>query len=215
MEDTPPPHREPGEITGLLHLAAEGDRGAFDRLLPLVYVQLTGIARRRLRLERTGHTLDTGALVHEAYLKLVDQTRADWRNRHQFFAVASEAMRRILIDYAKRRRAGKRGGGAGHVPLDDAVDLPDHDVFTDGQAAELLALDEAMNRLADFNPDGARIVQYRFFGGLSNDEVAAMMGTSERTVRRAWTVAKAWLRHELTDALDGGPGTLLHPDPTG
>ena len=214
MEETGSPLPEPGDITRLLHLAARGDRGAFDRLLPLVYAELNGIARRRLRLEASGHTLDTAALVHEAYLKLVDQTRADWRNRHQFFAVASEAMRRILIDYAKRRRTKKRGEAAGHLPLEAADALAGGDLFSDDEAAELLALDDAMTRLARFNPDGARIVQYRFFGGLSNDEVAAMMGTSERTVRRIWTVAKAWLRRELGDALDGGPTTLLTPDPT-
>jgi RNA polymerase sigma factor (TIGR02999 family) len=199
----PTPGGAPGEITELLRHASHGRKEAFDRLLPLVYDELNVLARRRLRLERAGHTLNTTALVHEAYLKLVDQTRVEWKSREQFFAVASEAMRRILIDYAKRRKTGKRGGAQVHVPLDHAEDVATSDnPFTDDQATELLSLDDALTRLAAFNPDGARIVQYRFFGGLSNEEVATLLGTSERTVRRAWTVAKAWLRRELGETLD-------------
>ncbi len=203
-DNLPPP-----EITGLLHQAAQGDPNAFDRLLPLVYEELSRIASAKLRLERPGHTLNTTALVHEAYLKLVDQTRAQWRNRHQFFAVASEAMRRILIDYAKRRNASKRGGDVAHVALHEAEEVAAGEaLLTEAQATELVALDEALIRLAVFNPQGARVVQYRFFGGLSNEEVAEVLGTSDRTVRRAWTVAKAWLRRELTHAT-GGTGMLL------
>jgi RNA polymerase sigma factor (TIGR02999 family) len=199
---------EPGDITRLLREVSQGNRDAFDRLVPLVYGELSVLARHKLRFEQVGHTLNTTALVHEAYLKLVDQTRAEWHGRHQFFAVASEAMRRILIDYAKRRKAGKRGGGRADVPLDQAGDLPSGDLFEDAQADELLALDEALTRLAEFNPQGARIVQYRFFGGLSNDEIAELLGTSARTVRRSWTVAKAWLRRELGAVVDGDSSML-------
>jgi RNA polymerase sigma factor (TIGR02999 family) len=206
-----PGSREPGEITRLLREAGHGNRDALDRLLPLVYDELSGLARRKLRFERAGHTFDTTALVHEAYLKLVDQTRVQWQDRHHFFAIASEAMRRILVDYAKRRRADKRGGGASHVPL-DAIAEPAVGPLSDAQATELIALDDALARLAAFNADGARIVQYRFFGGLSTGEVADVMGTSERTVRRAWTMARAWLRRELADTLTGGP-SLLGTDP--
>ena len=190
------------QITGLLSEAARGNKEAFDRLLPLVYGELAQLARRKLRSERPGHTLNTTALVHEAYLKLADQSRVEWQNRHHFFAVASEAMRRILIDYAKQRHAAKRGGDAPHLELEAAGDVIARDgPISDEQATELLALDEALNRLAAFNPQGAKVIQFRFFGGLSNEEVADVLGISERTVRRAWTIAKAWLRLELSDGL--------------
>ncbi len=202
----------PGEITALLREASRGNKEAFDRLLPLVYDELKRLASGKLRLERPGHTLSTTALVHEAYFKLVGQTRTDWRNASQFFAVASEAMRRILIDYAKQRRAAKRGGSASRLPLDEAEDIPAGALFSDDQAEELLALDDALHRLAAFNPDGARVVQYRFFGGLSLEEVGRLMGTSERTARRAWSMAKAWLRQELEGDLEG-PATLLNLTP--
>lgn len=200
-----------GEITGLLHQAAGGQAGAYDRLLPLVYQELNAMARSRLRNEREGHTLSTTALVHEAWLKLVDQDRVDWKSRHHFFAIASEAMRRILIDHARHHRARKRGAGATHLSIEGLADqLPDPHLMSDDQADELVALDEALDRLAAFNPEGARIVQYRFFGGLSHPEIAEVQGTSERTVRRAWTVAKAWLRHELGDQVSTG---LLTAEP--
>ncbi len=213
------PERHPegaGDITGLLRRAAHGDRTAFDRLLPLVYDELRHLAHAKLRLEQAGHTLQTTALVHEAYLRLVDQTRVEWNGRHHFFAVASEAMRRILIDYARRRRAAKRGGDARAVPLEAAAEVPADGVLSAEQAEELLALDDALVRLATFNPEGARVVQFRFFGGLTNQEVAEVLGTSERTVRRAWTVAKAWLGRELASALAPGRESFLglHPDPS-
>ena len=202
-----------GEITRLLAEAALGNKEGLDRLLPLVYEELARLARHKLRSERIGHTLSTTALVHEAYLKLVDQSRVEWRDRHHFFAVASEAMRRILIDYAKQRHAAKRGGKAVHVELDLAGGVVATDqLLSDDQATELLALDDALERLASFNPQGARVVQYRFFGGLSNAEAAAVLGVSERTVRRSWTMAKAWLRNELADALPTGPTTLLRSE---
>jgi RNA polymerase sigma factor (TIGR02999 family) len=203
------PAEGPGEITALLQEASRGNKEAFDRLLPLVYDELKRVARGKLRLERPGHTLSPTALVHEAYFKLVGQTRTDWQNARQFFAVASQAMRRILIDYAKQRRAAKRGGSAHRLPLDEAEDVPAGALFSDDQAEELLALDGALTRLAEFNPDGAKVVQYRFFGGMSLEEVGELMGTSERTARRAWSMAKAWLRQELEGDLEGG-GTLLN-----
>lgn len=210
--DDPLEKRDPGEITRLLRAAADGNREVFDQLLPLVYDELRQVAHGRLRFERPDHTLGTTALVHETWLRLVDQTRVEWRSRNHFFAIASEAMRRILVDYAKRRRAAKRGGGAPHIELDSAGPLAaELAFFSDGQAAELIALDDALDRLSGFNPAGAKVVQYRFFGGLSTGEVADVMGTSERTVRRTWTMARAWLRRELDDTLSGG-STLLRAD---
>lgn len=203
------PARRPGEVTRLLEQASYGNKEALDRLFPLVYEELRRLAHGRLRFERPGHTLETGALVHEAYVRLVGQTRTEWRNSQHFFAVASEAMRRILVDYAKRRHAAKRGGAAVRLPLEEAADVPasggpfSGGPFSDDQAAELLALDDALGRLAAFNPRGVQIAQYRYFGGLSIAEICEVMGLSERTVRRAWTVAKAWLRRELQDEADG------------
>lgn len=193
----------PGEITRLLQQASAGDQHAFGRLVTLVYGELNALAHRRLLAEGIGHSLNTTALVHEAYLKLVDQTRAEWHNREQFFAVAAEAMRRILIDHARRRHRTKRGGHQEHVPLDEAEDTPIANLVSDDDAEALLALDEALDRLAAFNPQGARIVQLRFFGGLTNEEAATVLQSSERTVRRAWTAARAWLRRELASRSGG------------
>lgn len=208
---TPDPAQD-SDITQLLRDASGGDRRAFDRLLPLVYDELRRTAHGRLRAERDGHTLNTTALVHEAWLRLVDQTRVEWQSRAHFFAVASDAMRRILIDHARRSRAGKRGAGAVVVPLDAALDTEDPLALPDEQADELLALDDALARLAAFNPQGALVVQYRFFGGLTTDEIAAVLGTSERTARRTWTVARAWLRRELAGAV-ARESSLLDPFP--
>lgn len=194
------PHDD-GEITRLLHAASGGDREAFGRLVGVVYEELTRIAHGRLRVEPVGHTLGTTGLVHEAYLRLASQERSNWQNREQFFAVASEAMRRVLVDHARRRLRDKRGGHLEHVPLDDAIDAV---ALTDAQSEELVALDDALTRLAAFNPEGARIVQLHFFGGLSQGDIAAMLDSSERTVRRQWSAARAWLRRELR----GNVGTL-------
>jgi RNA polymerase sigma-70 factor (ECF subfamily) len=200
------------EVTRLLQEASRGNREAFDRLLPLVYDELREVAHGRLLRERDGHTLNTTALVHETWLRLVDQSRVEWQNRAHFFAVASEAMRRILIDYARRARAGKRGAGARHVPLEAVGDLPlPESAMSEDEAEELLVLDEALQRLAEFNPRGARVVQYRFFGGLTLEEVASVVGSSERTTRRSWTVARAWLRHEVAQRLPGRRTSLLEP----
>lgn len=200
--------RPSDNVTQLLRDASHGNREAFDQLLPLVYDELRRTAHGRLRSERDGHTIDTTALVHEAWLRLVDQTRIEWQGRAHFFAVASDAMRRILIDYARRSLAGKRGAGAQRVTLDEAMDQQDLAVMPDEQADELIALDEALARLSEFNPQGARVVQYRFFGGLTTDEIGTVLGISERTARRAWTVARAWLRRELAHVTTRGDGLL-------
>lgn len=166
---------------------------ALNRLVPLVYEELRKIAHVQLLRERAGHTLNTTALVHEAYVKLVDQDRVEWRDRTHFYGVAAQAMRRILVNYAEARRTQKRGGGAEKVPLDESLVALD-----DAQLDELLALDQALNRLQAFNPRGARVVEYRFFAGLQHDEVAEIMDLSAVTVRRAWSAAKTWLREELS-----------------
>ncbi len=151
------------------------------------------MAASKLRLEREGHTLNATALVHEAYLKLVDQTRIEWQSRGHFFAVASQAMRRILVNYARERNAQKRGGRHEHVSLIDAH------VFQNTIDSERLeALDDALTRLSAFDERGAEVVTYRYFGGLTHAEIGSVLGTSEVTVRRAWTAAKAWLKAELT-----------------
>lgn len=203
----------PGEITRLLEAASRGNKAAFDQLLPLVYEELKRIAYRRLRREGPGHTLNTTALVHEAYFKLVDQTRVDWQGRPHFFAVASEAMRRILIDYARTRAARKRGLGRPALDLAAAAAVPTHDALTEDQAIELLALDDALRALEAFNPEGVVIVQHKFFGGLSSREIADVTGQSERSVERAWTIAKAWLRQRLGDDRAAGAASLLGAGP--
>jgi RNA polymerase sigma-70 factor, ECF subfamily len=180
-----------GPLTTLLAEASGGDADALNRLFPLVYDELRQVARARLRGERLDHTLAPTALVHEAYMRLVDQKKVQWQNRGHFFAVASEAMRRILVDHARMKQAGKRGGGAAHVPFDDAAAL------ALDPAEDLVALDAALDKLKAFNPRGAEVVVHRFFGGLRNDEIATILGVSEVTVRRAWSTAKAWLRREL------------------
>lgn len=184
------------EITEALVALREGDPGAMDRLMPLVYEQLRRIAHRQLGSEPTGHTLSTTGLVHEAYLKLVDQTRAQWQDRAQFFAIAAGAMRRILVDYARRHRAARRGGGPeGAPPI--PVSLEDVEIAVAERAAEIVALDEALERLARMDARAARVVECRFFGGLTETETAAALGVSQRTVAREWVAAKAWLHQEV------------------
>lgn len=195
---SPTPARSSGEITRLLHEASEGNKVAFDELVPLVYEELHRIAANRIRAEPAGHTLSPTALVHEAYLQLVVQDRAQWHSRAHFFAVAAQAMRRILINYAKMKDRLKRGGG--DVPMDlnvaeamGATAIP----FSDDQTEDLLTLDTALEELRSFNPEGADIVDYRFFGGLQFREIAEVTGVSEVTVRRRWATARAWLRRAL------------------
>ena len=186
------PGQDPGEATRLLVAVADGDAGAVGELLPLVYDELRRLAAACLQGERPGHTLQPTALVHEAYLKLVDQRTAGWQDRMQFLGVAAKAMRRILVDYARSHRAAKRGGSWERAPLDDAV------VHAGGRAENLVALDDALVRLARFDEQKARVVELRFFGGLTVAEVAEVLGVSHRTVERDWTLAKAWLRGEVT-----------------
>ena len=194
----PTPSQEPHAITALLRQVASGHRGALDELLPLVYDQLSGMAHARLLHESPGHTLETAGLVHEAWLRLINQHRAEWQDRRHFFAVASEAMRRILVDHARKRRSAKRGGPAMHLPL-DAADALGTAPLADADDT-LIALDSALSRLATFNAAGADVVQYRFFAGLTMPEVAEQMGISERTARRSWSAARAWLRREVVRA---------------
>ena len=183
----------PGEVTQLLRELTHGGLAAVDQIFPLVYDELRGIAHRRLRNEAGGHTLDTGALVHEAYLKLVEQDRVDWQNRAHFFAVAARAMRRILIDYAVARKAQKRGGARQKVPLDEVV------IMADQRSEELLALDEALGRLEAIHERHGRVVECRFFGGMSIEETGEALGISAATVKRDWTLARAWLHRELQE----------------
>lgn len=184
------------EITEALLALREGNPGAMDRLVPLVYEQLRRIAHRQLGSEPTGHTLSTTGLVHEAYLKLVDQTRAQWQDRAQFFAIAAGAMRRILVDYARRHRAVRRGGGREGAPP-HPVSLEDVEIAAAERAAEIVALDEALERLARMDARAARVVECRFFGGLTEAETAAALDVSQRTVAREWVAAKAWLHQEV------------------
>jgi RNA polymerase sigma factor (TIGR02999 family) len=178
-------------VTGLLKEAQGGDRAALDALLPLVYRELKGIASRQLAGERPGHTLQATALVNEAYLRLVDQHSVDWRNRAHFFSIAAETMRRVLVNHAVSRRAGKRGGGETLLALDEAVSLPER------REVDLILLDEALRRLEELDREQARVVEMKFFAGLSNEEVAEVLGTSESTVKREWRSAKAWLAAQL------------------
>ncbi len=186
------------DLTQLLSDASAGNVDALNRVFPFVYGELRRLARSRRRRERDDHTLNTTALVHEAYLRLVDQRHVHWQNRAHFYAVASQAMRRILVNYAEMRNARKRGGGAEHVPFHGLAGGPG-----EGDAIDVLALDEALERLKAFNERGADVVTYRFFGGLTYEEIAEVMGTSAVTVRRAWTAARFWLRRELRGPAPG------------
>jgi RNA polymerase sigma factor (TIGR02999 family) len=189
----------PPDTTQLLLDARAGDRAAFDRLFAHVYDELRRIAHQRLLRYRPGETLDTTALVHEAYLKLVDQSRSEWRDRAHFFALASRAMRFVLVDYARARTAQKRGGRLSDVPL-DAVQ-----VAADDRAADLLALTDALERLSGVHPRLGEIVEYRFFGGLTFDEIAEVTGMSVPTARRDWMRARAWL-HRWMQPVNGSSG---------
>lgn len=180
------------DLTGLLIEWSQGDQAAFERLLPLIYDECRGIASRQLRGEHREHTLDPTALVHEAYLRLVDQRRATWVNRAQFFGVVSQVMRRILVDHARARRAEKRGGSAILVSLDAAADESG-----DSRTADIVAIDEALERLMTLDPEQVRIIELRFFAGLTVDETARLLDRSPRTIKREWRLAKAWLYREL------------------
>ena len=181
------------QITQLLKDWSEGNQTALDKLMPLVYDELRRQASRFLRKERSNHTLQTTALIHEAYLKLIDQKEVQWQNRAHFFAIASTAMRRILVDYARERHREKRGGSAEKLPLDEAFQIVSKE-----KSMDLIALDEALTRLAKFDVRQARIVELRYFSGLSIDETAEILGVSNATVRLDWNLAKAWLKLEIT-----------------
>ena len=185
------PARPQERITELLLELGRGDERAADVLVPLVYDELRRIASRQMSHEGAGHTLTPTGLVHEAYLRLIDQTRVQWVNRAQFFAVAARLMRRILIDHARRVHAGKRGGGWERLALEDA------EIPLAERAGELIALDEALERLAALNPRLSQVVECRFFGGMTEEETAAALGVTDRTVRRDWVKAKGWLHQEL------------------
>lgn len=180
------------DVTQLLLKWSNGNQDAFSELLPLVYKELQKIAHRYLNRERSSNTLQTTALVHEAYLKLIDQNRVQWQNRAHFFGIAAQAMRRILVDNARQRLANKRGKGVEKVALDEGlVDVSDE------RAGNLVNLDEALSRLAEIDSQKSQIVELRYFGGLSIEETAEVLGVSVATINRQWRVAKAWLYNEI------------------
>ena len=179
------------DVTELLINWSQGDKAALDRLMPLVYDELRRRAERYLRQERPDHTLQATALVHEAYLQLVDQRQVRWQNRAHFIGLAAQLMRRILVEHARRHQAGKRGGAAHKLTLDESLGLSTE------RGVNLVALDEALTALADLDPQQSRIVELRFFGGLTVDETAEVLGVSPRTVDREWRMAKAWFESEL------------------
>jgi RNA polymerase sigma factor (TIGR02999 family) len=181
-----------GTVTQLLVLSREGDKDAFDALFPHVYADLSSIAHRQLGRFRPGDTLNTSALVHDAYLRLVDQTRASWKDRGHFFATAARAMRFIVVDHARQRSAQKRGGRMSLLRLDD-IDVP-----AEERAELLVALDESLTRLSEVDERLGKVVECRFFAGLTEVETAEALGVTDRTVRRDWLKAKAWLQLELS-----------------
>lgn len=185
----------PGDISQLLRAWRDGDQGALEKLTPIVYAELHRLARRYMRGERAGHSLQTTALVNEAYMRLVDYKRMQWQNRAHFFAVSAQLMRRILVDHARRRNL-KRGGGLRRVSLEDSA------IVGVARRADLVALDDAMKQLVKLDPRKERVVELRFFGGLSVEETAEVLKVSVVTVMRDWSTAKAWLYREL-----GGGGT--------
>ena len=192
MNESQRPDAAPGEVTRLLLAWNAGDRAALERLMPLVYAELRQLAERHFRKERRGHTLQPTAVVHEAYFRLIDQTRVTWKNRGHFLAIASQAMRRILIDHARGRGAEKRGGEVEKVSLDVAIASPEP-----AREVDILALDEALERLKALDGTQAQIVELRFFGGLTIEETADVMETSPSSIKRDFRSAKAWLFREL------------------
>ncbi|MGI8998061.1 MAG: sigma-70 family RNA polymerase sigma factor [Pyrinomonadaceae bacterium] len=185
---TPTPH----ELTQLLVAWSDGDKAALDKLTPLVYEELRRLAHQYMSQERPGHTLQTSALVNEAYLRLIDQKDVHWQNRAHFFGIAAQMMRRILVDHARQRRYAKRGGDARRVSLDEAM------IVSNERAADVVALDDALNGLAEIDPRKSQIVELRFFGGLSIEETAEVLKVSPGTIMREWTLAKAWLKRAVT-----------------
>ena len=194
----------PEDLTQLLLRWRSGDETALDQLMPLVYGELHRLARQCLRGERAGHTLQTTALVNEAYLRLIRSSQVEWQDRAHFFAVAAQLMRRVLVDEARTRNYKKRGGEMIRVSLDEAM------MISSERNAELVALDEALNRLAQFAPRKCQVVELRFFSGLGIEETAAVLNISPDIVKREWRTAKLWLLNELTKEATGnfGPGTM-------
>jgi RNA polymerase sigma factor (TIGR02999 family) len=182
------------EVTELLHDWSEGDESALERLMPLVYEELHRLAHQHMKREKPGHILQTSALINEAYLRLVDRPRIHWQNRAQFFGIAARVMRRILVDEARKRKTDKRGGDAIRVTLNEATNVA-HE-----QAANVMALDDALKSLEAIDPRQGQIVELRFFGGLSVDEAAEVLKLSPGTVMRDWTFARAWLKNEMSGA---------------
>ena len=180
-------------VTDLLKASRSGSAEALDQLVPLVYDELRAIAHGQLRAERADHTLGTTALVHEAWLRLVDQTRIDGQDRNHFFALAARVMRRVLVDYARKRAALKRGANPERISLDNAL------LAVDAQADLVLAVDQALLRLAELDERQARVIEYRFFAGLTEEETAELLGVTARTVRNDWVKARGWLYHELSE----------------
>ena len=189
------PSSSPHEITRLLAEWSDGNQTALDKLYPLVYDELHKMARRYMKREREGHTLQTTALINEAYVRLVDQKHIHWQNRAHFFAISAQIMRRILIDHARRHDYAKRGGGAQQVSLDEVA------MVAVERASSLLLLDEALNRLAEMDARRSQVVELRYFGGLNNEEIAGVLKISENTVTRDWNMARAWLYQELSGSV--------------
>jgi len=189
MQDATPPSPQ---VTQLLVAWGKGDELARDQLMSLVYEELHRLAHRYMKRESPGHTLQTSALVNEAFVRLVDQKNVRWQNRAHFFCIAAQMMRRILVDYARGRNYAKRGGGAQQISLDERLTV------SEGHSAEVVGVHEALEQLAEFDPRKSQIVELRFFGGLSIEETAGVLGVSPGTVMRDWTLAKAWLRREIS-----------------
>ena len=185
---------QPEPVTRLLLGWAGGDKASLDQLIPLVEIELRRIARRYMRLERTGHTLQTTALINEAYLRFVNQAQINAQHRSQFFALAAQVMRHVLVDHARGARRSKRGNGARNLPIDEAL------VISPQKSGELIALDEALSRLAQFDTRKAKVVELRYFGGMEIEEIAEALQVHPNTVVRDWRLAKAWLKRELGDA---------------
>lgn len=206
--DPPPAAAPPAPgVTHWLRRLGSGEPGALDHLVPLLYEEIRRVASGRMRGERDGHTLGTTALVHETYLRLLGQRRIEAADREQFLAVAAHTMRRVLVDYARARGRRKRGGERAPVHLDALPAGVADALLADDEAEEMLALHDALERLAAIHPRGARVIEYRFFGGLSLEEVAALLGVSAKTVQRDWQTARAWLRKEVYRGLmDAVPG---------
>jgi len=180
------------EVTQLLIQWSNGDKAALDKLMPLIYDELRRLARHYMNRERAGHTLQTTALVNEAYLRLINRKQVHWQNRAHFFAIAAQLMRSILVDHARSHAYAKRGGGARKIALDEAL------AVSQQRAADVVALDDALKRLAEIDQQQSRIVELKFFGGLTIEETAEVLGLSPATIKREWSTAKAWLYHELS-----------------